>query len=88
VARVKPRSALDRIRSMHHIVTAAAVHMKIDEARQHDGTIRIAHTRGIRWGSLDALDAAMGSELDAAGDEALRREDMAVDGGHGLPSIA
>ena len=57
---------------------AAAVHVQVDEAGQHDRVPAVAHAGRRHRCAVDAHDAAA-VVLEHAMHEALRREDVALD---------
>ncbi len=80
--------ARDRVAGFHGVGAAAAVHMQVDEAGQHDGRA-VAHRVGRLRRAVNPEHTALGL-LDAAAHEALRREDVSRDGctpraPHGAP---
>ena len=76
MARMEPCHAVHGIGARHAIGAVAAVHVQVDEARQHEPVLR-----RVRRG-FDRLDGRGATQLAAY--ETLRRQDLAGDDGHGL----
>jgi hypothetical protein len=76
MARMESCHAVHGIGARHAIGAVAAVHVQIDEARQHEPVPRRV-CRGF-----DRLDGRGATQLTAY--ETLRRQDLAGDDGHGL----
>jgi hypothetical protein len=77
---MEPRHAAHGIGAGHAISAVTAVHVQVDEARQHEALLR-----RIRRG-FDRLDGRGAAEL--AAHEAFGGQDLAVDRGHGLARMA
>ena len=78
VAGVQARDALDGVAGLHGVGAAAAVHVQVDEAGQHDAGAAVAHAGRRHRFAVHAHDAAA-VVLEHAAHEALRREDVALD---------
>ena len=78
VLRVQLRHARRRVAAFHDVVTTATVDVLVDEPRQDDRLMRIAHR--IRRDRLpcDAGDASAAEKLNHAGHESLRHQDIAL----------
>jgi hypothetical protein len=78
VAGVHPCQALDGIAAFHGVGAAAAVHVQVDEAGQHDRMGARTHGRFIHRHALDRRHAAIG-KAHAPAHEAIGREQMTVE---------